>query len=69
MNLDIKSELNVQSVTYDVDEAKYIEVVAKPNFPLLGKRLGKRMKEYQAHIEDRFCPAGVCRMGRGKEGE
>jgi isoleucyl-tRNA synthetase len=46
----IKSELNVQSVTYDVDEAKYIEVVAKPNFPLLGKRLGKRMKEYQAHI-------------------
>jgi bidirectional [NiFe] hydrogenase diaphorase subunit len=26
-------------------------------------------EEYRAHIEDRFCPAGVCRMGRGKEGE
>lgn len=25
-------------------------------------------EEYRAHIEDRFCPAGVCRMGRGKEG-
>ena len=42
----IQTELNVQSVAYDTDEAKYIELVAKPNFPLLGKRLGKRMKPF-----------------------
>ena len=48
----IKKELNVLNVRYDVDEASYIEVIAKPNFPLLGKRLGKRMKEFQAHIRD-----------------
>ena len=46
----IQIELNVQNVRYDTDEASYIEVVARPNFPLLGKRLGKRMKEFHAHI-------------------
>ena len=47
----IKAELNVQSVSYDPDESAYIELVAKPNFPLLGKRLGKRMKEFQGLIQ------------------
>ncbi len=47
----IKAELNVQSVSYDTDESAYIELVAKPNFPLLGKRLGKRMKEFQGLIQ------------------
>ena len=28
----------------------FIELVAKPNFPVLGKRLGKRMKEFQGLI-------------------
>ena len=46
----VKSELNVLEVGYDTDEGAYIEVVAKPNFPLLGKRLGKRMKGFQQHI-------------------
>ena len=48
----VKAELNVQSVGYDADESAYIELVAKPNFPLLGKRLGKRMKEYQNLIQN-----------------
>ncbi|MDH3642550.1 MAG: isoleucine--tRNA ligase [Gammaproteobacteria bacterium] len=47
----VKKELNVQSVSYDADEGAHIEVVAKPNFPVLGKRLGKRMKEFQQHIQ------------------
>jgi isoleucyl-tRNA synthetase len=47
----IKSELNVMEVRYDADEEAYIELVAKPNFPLLGKRLGKRMKEFQSTIQ------------------
>jgi isoleucyl-tRNA synthetase len=46
----VKAELNVLTVSYDADEGSYIQVVAKPNFPVLGKRLGKRMKEFQQHI-------------------
>ncbi len=46
----IMSELNVQTVNYDANETAYIELVAKPNFPVLGKRLGSRMKSFQQHI-------------------
>ncbi|GIT39182.1 MAG: hypothetical protein Ct9H300mP8_03780 [Gammaproteobacteria bacterium] len=41
----------MKEVRYVTDEAQYIALYAKPNFPVLGKRLGKRMKEYQALIE------------------
>ncbi len=46
----LRDELNVREVDYTDDEESYIELVAKPNFPLLGKRLGKRMKEFQQVI-------------------
>ena len=46
----VKAELNVKEVLYDQDETKYIVQLAKPNFPLLGKRLGKRMRVFQAAI-------------------
>jgi isoleucyl-tRNA synthetase len=46
----IMQELNVKQVAYDRDEDKYIRFYARPNFPMLGKRLGKRMKEVQAEI-------------------
>ncbi len=46
----VKSELNVLEVRYESDEGAFIELVAKPNFPVLGKRLGKRMKEFQGLI-------------------
>jgi isoleucyl-tRNA synthetase len=46
----LADELNVREVRYDSDESAYIELVAKPNFKLLGKRLGKRMKSYQQAI-------------------
>ncbi|HEX7037149.1 MAG TPA: isoleucine--tRNA ligase [Pseudomonadales bacterium] len=46
----VRSELNVREIRYDSDEAAHIELVAKPNFPVLGKRLGKRMKEFQPLI-------------------
>ncbi len=46
----VKAELNVKDVRYDTDESKYIALVAKPNFPVLGKRLGKRMRAFQASI-------------------
>ena len=47
----IRAELNVHRVGYETDEQRYIERVAKPNFPVLGKRLGKRMREFQPLIE------------------
>jgi len=46
----IAAELNVKAIHYDADESAHIELVTKPNFPVLGKRLGKRMKEFQAAI-------------------
>ena len=53
----VKAELNVKDVQYDVDESKYIALVAKPNFPVLGKRLGKRMRAFQASIAALDAPA------------
>ncbi|MEC8349348.1 MAG: isoleucine--tRNA ligase [Pseudomonadota bacterium] len=46
----VRDELNVHSVEYSADESAYIELYAKPNFPLLGKRLGKRMKAFAGVI-------------------
>ena len=47
----IKTELNVKVVRFDSNESAYTQLRAKPNFPVLGKRLGKRMKSFQAHIQ------------------
>jgi isoleucyl-tRNA synthetase len=46
----IARELNVKEVAYSDDEAAYITLFAKPNFPLLGKRFGRRMKDVQRRI-------------------
>lgn len=47
----IKKELNVKKVLYDQNESDYIEWTAKPNFPVLGKRLGKRMRTIQQLVQ------------------
>ena len=46
----IEVELNVKEVKFDNNESDYITQYAKPNFPVLGKRLGKRMGEFQRRI-------------------
>ena len=46
----VRDELNVRAVEYSSEEGSYIDLAAKPNFPLLGKRLGKKMREYQGKI-------------------
>lgn len=46
----LRDELNVMAIDYSTDEADYIDLQAKPNFPLLGKRLGKRMKAFAQQI-------------------
>ena len=46
----VRDELNVREVRYSSDEGGYIDLAAKPNFSLLGKRLGKNMRDYQKKI-------------------
>ena len=46
----VRDELNVREVRYSSDEGGYIDLAAKPNFSLLGKRLGKSMRDYQKKI-------------------
>ena len=46
----IQSELNVKQINYDENETNYIKLYAKPNFPVLGKRLGKQLPVYQKAI-------------------
>lgn len=48
----LREELNVRDISYSADESAFIELIAKPNFPVLGKRLGKRMKEFQQAIKN-----------------
>ena len=43
----IARELNVKSIVYDTDEATYVRLFAKPNFALLGQRLGRRVGEVE----------------------
>ena len=46
----LKEELNVQEIDYRADEENFIEFKARPNFPILGKRLGKKMKGFASRI-------------------
>lgn len=43
-------ELNFRKVEYDVNEDQFVQVTAKANFPVLGKRLGPKMKTVGAGI-------------------
>lgn len=48
----IKTELNVKDVSYSSEEDKYIKLYAKPNSPVLGKRLGKAFGKYRGLIQN-----------------
>lgn len=43
-------ELNFQTVKYDSNEDQFVQISAKANFPVLGKRLGPKMKTVGAAI-------------------
>lgn len=47
----IKVELNVKEVKLSTKEEEFINLFAKPNLPVLGKKLGKDMGKYKALIE------------------
>lgn len=43
-------ELNFRKVEYDSNEDQFVQITAKANFPVLGKRLGPKMKAVGAGI-------------------
>lgn len=51
LNFYIQTELNIKEVAYDKNEGNYIKLYAKPNLPLLGKKLGKRLGEFKGLLE------------------
>lgn len=47
----IADELNVKDVVFHSDEAAFVSLAAKPNFRVLGKKVGKLMQSAQKAIE------------------
>lgn len=48
----ISRELNIKCIIYETDETVHVDWTAKPNFRILGRRLGQRMREFQLKIQD-----------------
>ncbi len=46
----IKDELNVKEIEFRSDESEFVLWLAKPNFPILGKKIGKLMPQAQKII-------------------
>ncbi len=47
----VSSELNVKTIEYLTNESDFVTLSAKPNLPVLGKKLGKEMGAFKALIE------------------
>lgn len=47
----IADELNVKDVLFSTDEKQFVSLKAKPNFRILGKKVGKNMKAAQSVID------------------
>lgn len=47
----IADELNVKNVEFSTDESQFVALKAKPNFRVLGKKVGKLMKAAQIAID------------------
>ncbi len=48
----IAEELNVKQVLFENDETKFVALNVKPNYRILGKKVGNQMKAVQAAIEN-----------------
>jgi len=60
-----QDELNIRHVDYDSREDEFIQVTAKANFPVLGKRLGPKMKAVAAAIQKLGIPE-IVRLEKGE---
>jgi isoleucyl-tRNA synthetase len=61
----IADELNVKEVVFHGDETQFVHLKAKPNFRVLGKKVGKLMKAAQTAI-DKFTQAHLAAFKRGE---
>lgn len=61
----IKTELNVKELEYLTNESDFVVLSAKPNLPVLGKKLGKEMGAYKALIE-KLSSADVQKVENGE---
>ena len=48
----IKEELNVKEIIFKEDMTEYLEYIVKPNFKVLGKTLGPKIKELQGMLQN-----------------
>jgi len=48
----IADELNVKQVLFGSDETQFVSLKAKPNFRILGKKVGKLMREVQQAVDN-----------------
>ncbi len=48
----IRNELNIKNIEYDQNESNYINLYAKPNSPVLGKKLGKAFGKFRGLIQN-----------------
>jgi isoleucyl-tRNA synthetase len=60
-----RDELNVKVVHYESDEDRFIQITAKANFPVLGKRVGAKMKAVAAGIQKLSLP-DLLKLERGE---
>lgn len=49
---EIREELNVKEVILAADDREHVDLRAKPNFKVLGKRLGSRVKDLAQTLAD-----------------
>ena len=61
-----QDELNIRKFEYVTQEEDYIQVKAKANFPVLGKRVGGKMKVIAAKIGE-FTLADISRLEAGEK--
>jgi len=60
-----KDELNIEKIDYDAHEDQYIQITAKANFPVLGKRVGAKMKAIAAAIQT-LCLQDIMKLEAGE---
>ena len=48
----IEEELNVKQIMFKEDMTEYLEYIVKPNFQVLGKTLGPKIKELQGALKN-----------------
>ncbi len=62
----IADELNVKKIEFHTDETQFVRLKAKPNFRILGKKVGKQMNAAQAEIQ-KLSPQALEELLSGKE--